>query len=84
MLRLRIGARPGGIEKNLFLGVSGGLLSLNKAIRMDTSQARPFACLIARHGNGTGRPNGIVISTTKNKNKGTHDNLIQFFLSLQR
>jgi len=74
----------GVIGKNLFFCVIGGGLSSPNLTRMDMSQARPLDSLIARHGSGTASMNGTVISATKNKNKGTHDNLIQFFLSYQR
>ena len=84
MLRLLEGSRPGGIEKNRFLGVSGRPLSLPNLARMNMSQARPLDSLIAHPGSGIAQPSGTAISITKNKNKGTHDNLIQFFLSYQR
>ena len=68
---------PGVIEKNLFLNVNGGFMSLLKPERMNMSQAQAFI-LTVPSGIGGAYPNGTGISITKNKNKGTHDNLIQF------
>jgi len=77
MLRLLDRLPRGVIEKNLFLGVNGGPLSLFKPERMNMSRARVFI-LIVPCDIGGAYPNGTGISTTWNKNKGTHDNLIQF------
>ena len=52
-------------------------MSLLKTACMNMSRARVFI-LIVPCDIGGAYPNGTGISITKNKNKGTHDNLIQF------
>ncbi len=81
MLRLLERLPLGVIEKNLFLGVSCGLLSLPNLARVNMSQAQLFTP-IAPYGTGDAYRNGMSISTTPAEQiKGTHDNLIECSLS---
>ena len=63
-LRLLNRSRLSGIEKNLFLGVSGRPLSSLSLAWMNMSQAQALGCLTARRGGGTASMNGKIISMT--------------------
>ena len=80
-LRLLNRSRPSGIEKNLFLGVSGRPLSSLSLAWMNMSQAQALGCLTPRRGGGTASMNGKIISMTLAEQiKGTHNNLMCYSL----